>query len=128
MQIKAQLSEYRQSPRKVRLLANLIKGKKISDAKDILLFTVKRAAHPIAKLLNSVVKNAEHNFNISADNLFVKNVRVDEGVVLKRRRPRARGTAYPIKKRTSNVVIELDTMDNMPRKGKMKNEKLAIKK
>ncbi len=130
MQITAKLNEYRQSPRKVRLVANLIKGKKVAEAQDVLAFLVKRASNPISKLIDSAVANAENNFNISKDNLFVRNMRVDEGVVLKRRRPRARGMAYPINKRTSKVMIELDTLDNMPAKSKKspKTKELKLNK
>ncbi len=123
--ITARLSDYRQSPRKVRLVATLIQGKKIEDAKNALNFLVKRAAKPLSDLLDSALANAEHNFNLTADKLFVKQFRVDEGVVLKRRMPRARGMAYPINKRNSHVFIELDTVDNMP---KTKKELRAIQK
>jgi large subunit ribosomal protein L22 len=126
MQITAKLSDYRQSPRKVRLVATLVKGKKVEDAKASLNFLVKRAAKPLADLLDSAVANAKHNFNLTEENLFVKNFRVDEGVVLKRRMPRARGMAYPINKRTSHVVVELDTIDNMPKK-KGKKVQTAVK-
>ncbi|MFA5934719.1 MAG: 50S ribosomal protein L22 [Candidatus Paceibacterota bacterium] len=104
--ITAKLNDYRQSPRKVRLVATLIKGKKVEEAKNSLSFLIKRAAKPLSDLLDSAIANAEHNFNITADKLFVKEFRVDEGVVLKRRMPRARGMAYPIKKRTSHVFIQ----------------------
>ena len=116
MNITAKLNDYRQSPRKVRLVANLVKGKRIGDAKNTLTFLIKRASKPLADLIDSAVANASHNFNIGADKLYVKEFRVDEGVVLKRRMPRARGMAYPINKRTSHVFIQLDTIDNMPQK------------
>ena len=124
--ITAKLNDYRQSPRKVRLVANLVKGKKVEDAKNNLVFLVKRAAKPICDLLDSAVANAENNFNIKADQLFIKEFRVDGGMVLKRRMPRARGMAYPIKKRTSHVFIQLDTIDNLPKK--LKGKKIEIKK
>ncbi|MBU6370704.1 MAG: 50S ribosomal protein L22 [Patescibacteria group bacterium] len=120
MIITAKLSDYRQSPRKVRLVANLVKGKTASDAADALAFLPKRAGKPLADLLASAVANAAHNFNISADKLFVRTMRVDSGMTLKRRRPRARGMAFPIAKRTSRVMIELDTTDAMPAKKKAK--------
>jgi len=116
--ITARLNDYRQSPRKVRLVADLIKGKTVMDAKNSLAFLVKRASKPLTNLLESAVANAKNNFNIEAENLFIKEFRVDGGAVLKRRMPRARGMAYPIKKRTSHVLITLDTIDNMPKKGK----------
>lgn len=125
MQITAQLNDYRQSPRKVRLVARLIQGKKIEEAKNTLSFLVKRAAKPLADLLNSAVSNASNNFNIPSDQLYVKSFRVDSGVTLKRRMPRARGSAFPINKRTSHVFIELDTIDNMPiKKSKIKKQEV----
>jgi len=125
--ITARLNDYRQSPRKVRLVANLVKGKKIEEVKNTLAFLVKRASKPLADLIDSAVANASNNFNISADKLYVKEFRVDEGVVLKRRMPRARGMAYPINKRTSHVFVQLDTIDNMPqKKSKGKSAKLKV--
>ncbi len=126
--ISAKLNDYRQSPRKVRLVADLIKGKKVEDAKNALKFLVKRAAKPLNDLLDSAIANAAHNFNLTEDKLFVKQFRVDEGAVLKRRMPRARGMAYPINKRTSHVFIELDTVDNMVPTKKMKSKKLQPNK
>ena len=128
--ITAKLNDYRQSPRKVRLVANLVKGKKVEDAKSSLTFLIKRAAKPLADLLDSAVANASHNFNIAADQLYVKEFRVDEGVVLKRRMPRSRGMAYPINKRTSHVFIQLDTIDNMrtkKSKGKVEKKEVVLK-
>jgi large subunit ribosomal protein L22 len=122
--ITARLNDYRQSPRKVRLVANLVRGKKIEDVKNTLAFLVKRASKPLSDLIDSAVANASHNFNISADQLYVKEFRVDEGVILKRRMPRARGMAYPINKRTSHIFIQLDTIDNMPvKKSKVQSPK-----
>ena len=126
--ITARLNDYRQSPRKVRLVANLVKGKKIEDVKNTLAYLVKRASKPLADLIDSAVANASHNFNISADQLYIKEFRVDEGVVLKRRMPRARGMAYPINKRTSHIFIQLDTIDNMPAKKGKKGKKVEVKK
>ena len=125
--ITARLNDYRQSPRKVRLVANLVKGKKINEVRNTLAFLVKRASKPLADLIESAVANASHNFNISADQLYVKEFRVDEGVVLKRRMPRARGMGYPINKRTSHIFIQLDTIDKMPqKKSKISGKKLKV--
>ncbi len=129
--ITAKLNDYRQSPRKVRLVANLVKGKKIEEVRNTLAFLVKRASKPLADLIESAIANASHNFNIPADQLYIKEFRVDEGVVLKRRMPRARGMAYPINKRTSHVFVQLDTIDNMPvkkgKKAKVENKKEVAK-
>jgi large subunit ribosomal protein L22 len=107
-QVKATLSNYRQSPRKVRLVANLVRGKKVSDAVSELSFLAKRAGDPVLTLINSAVANAK-NLSIPTDTLFIKEIRVDAGLVMKRSMPRARGRAFPLKKRTSHVLVVLDT-------------------
>ena len=104
--MKATLSNYRQSPRKVRLVADLIKGKSIAIAETELAFLVKRAATPFHKLLMSAVANALQA-GASKDALYVKDVRVDKGVTLKRSMPRAMGRASRINKRASHVIIVL---------------------
>jgi len=113
--IKAELKNHRQSPRKVRLVADLIRGKKAEDALTLLTFTVKRASDPIRKLLESAIANASHNFDIKVGDLFVKEIRVDEGPTLKRFRARAHGRASSIRKRTSRVLINLDTKESAPK-------------
>ncbi len=107
MNITAKLNDYRQSPRKVRLMADLIRGKQAVKAIDILNVTVKRAADPISSLLKSGIANAKTNFSLNAEDLVVKSLTVDNGAILYRRMPRARGTAYPIRKRTSHVTLVL---------------------
>ena len=111
MEIKAYLNYLRISPRKVRIVSKLIKGKNIKEAKSILKNTAKRSAPQIFKLLNSAVANAKHNFQIDSDSLFVKNILVNKGPTLKRRLPRARGMATPINKRSSHIAIILSTKD-----------------
>ncbi|MFA6552300.1 MAG: 50S ribosomal protein L22 [Candidatus Paceibacterota bacterium] len=106
--ITAKLSNYRQSPRKVRLVADLVKGKKVEEAIASLAFIIKSASLPITKLLKSAVRNAEQNFNLKKENLYIKSLRIDSGPVLKRSMPRARGSAFPILKRTSNILLILD--------------------
>ena len=105
--ITASLKNYRISPRKVRLVADMVRGKKVADAKLILVNAAKKAKHPLNDLIDSAVSNASHNHKISADLLYVKEIRVDQGVTLKRSRPMARGSAFPIKKRTSHVIVTL---------------------
>jgi large subunit ribosomal protein L22 len=105
--MKATLSNYRQAPRKIRLIADLIKGKDASRALAELSLLIKRGAKPMHTLLSSAIANARQNQNLSESELIVKNVRVDKGLVLKRFMPRARGRAFPIHKHTSNVVVEL---------------------
>lgn len=104
---KASLSDYRQSPRKVRLVADLVRGKDIQDALPVLATLGKRAAGPVKKLVLSAVANAVHNDNANKDTLFIAEIRVDESATLKRSMPRARGRAFPIKKRTSRIFVRL---------------------
>lgn len=104
--MKATLKNYRQSPRKMRLVAGLIRGKKVANAEVILKNSIKNASLPFSKLLNSAVANAK-NLGIDKENLSIKEVRVDGGYVLKRMMPRARGSAYVIKKRTSHINLAL---------------------
>ena len=105
--ITASLKNYRISPRKVRLVADMIRGKNVAQAKIILATAVKKAKHPLGDLLDSAVANASHNHKIAPEALFVKEIRVDQGYVLKRQMPMSRGSAFPIKKRTSHVLITL---------------------
>lgn len=107
--MKAILKTYRQSPRKARLLATLIAGKKVIDAKHMLMFADKRSAPVFLKLLNSAVANAKQNFSVDVDTLFVQSASVNKGITLKRSMPRARGSAFPINKRTSHIEIVLGT-------------------
>lgn len=104
--MKAFLKNYRQSPRKVRLVADLVKGKNVKEALIELDFLAKRASTPIKKLLLSAVANAK-NQGIEAENLFIKEFRVDKGIVMKRIMPAAMGSAHRINKRTSHVELIL---------------------
>ena len=85
----------------------MVRGKSIIVAKNILDNVSKKARHPISALIDSAVANASHNHKIEKDNLFVKEIRVDQGYVLKRSMPMARGSAFPMKKRTSHISIIL---------------------
>ena len=104
--MKAFLKNYRQSPRKVRLVAELIKSKRVADALTILDNLPKRASGPVTTLLNSAIANAKQA-GVAIDNLFIENVTVNKGIVLKRSMPRARGSASRINKRTSHVLLTL---------------------
>lgn len=121
--ITASIKNYRISPRKVRLVADMIRGKNVQNAKDILANATKQARHPISDLIDSAIANAGHNHKIEKDTLFVKEIRVDQGFVLKRSMPMSRGSAFPIKKRTSHVSIIL-----APKEIKAKKEKKTTKK
>lgn len=105
--MKASLKNYRQSPRKVRLVADLVRGKKVSQALLELNYLPKRATEVITKLISSATANAENNFKVAPDDLIIKEISVDQGVTLKRYRPRARGVAKRINKRTSNIALTL---------------------
>ena len=107
--MKAELKNYRQSPRKVRLVADVVRGKVVSQALLDLEFLGKRAALPFAKLIESAVANATHNHKASngADGFIIKNVSVTKGPTLKRSKPRSRGMANRINKRTSILKVEL---------------------
>ena len=104
--MKAFLKNYRQAPRKVRLVAGLIKGKNVTDAVAELDFLAKRAGFPIKKLLLSAVANAKQQ-GVEMENLFIKELRVDKGIVMKRMMPAAMGSAHRINKRTSHLNILL---------------------
>lgn len=103
---KAILSDYRQSPRKVRIVADMVRGKKVADAIITLSFIPKRSALPLQKLLASALANAK-NLSLPTENLIVKEIRVDGGKILYRSQPRSHGQANPIRKRTTHVQITL---------------------
>lgn len=121
--MKAKLSNYRQSPRKVRLVTELIKGKKVQDALIQLSFTPKRASMPIKKLLESAVANA---MGKDVENLKITNIEVNEGVTLKRIMPRARGSASRINKRTSHVTLTLGPVESGKTKATKKPAKEVV--
>ncbi len=107
--MKAYLKSYRQAPRKVRLVANLMKGKTAERALVELAVLPKRASGPMRKLLLSAIANAKENSKIEISELFVKEVRVDQGTIMKRFMPKSHGSASPFHKHTSHVMIELVT-------------------
>ena len=108
--VTASLNDYRQAPRKVRLVVDLVKGKKVSQAITMLDFLVKEASGPIQKLIKSAVANAKVNFNLSEETLFIKDIQVNQGKIMKRSMPRARGSAFPIHKHSSHITLVLDVM------------------
>lgn len=109
MPITAKLQYLRIAPRKVRMVADLIRGKTIEEAQTILNFTVKKTAHPLLKLLKQAIANAKNNFQTEQSNLYISKITVDEGPKLKRWRARARGRAYEIQKKTSHLTLTLST-------------------
>lgn len=108
MESRAVTRYVRISPRKARLVVDMIRGQRVEQALGILEFTSRRAARLIAKTVKSAVANAESNQNVDVDRLYVKRAYVDEGPTLKRFMPRAHGRATPILKRTSHVTIVVD--------------------
>ena len=108
MAFEAKLKYLHISPRKTRLVADLVRGKDVEEAQTILKFTVKGASEPILKLLNSAVSNAKTLQNIEPNDLFISKITVDEGPVLKRILPKSRGRGEIIKKRMSHINLVLD--------------------
>ncbi|MFL2859902.1 MAG: 50S ribosomal protein L22 [Pontiellaceae bacterium] len=107
MEISATTKYIRMSPTKARDLASEIKGLSVEDALKITQFNARKAAVQIGRTLKSAIANAEHNNGITMDKLFIKNAIIDGGPTMKRFRPRARGSASPIQKKTSHITIIL---------------------
>lgn len=110
MQFNFYLRNLRIAPRKVRSVAALIKGVSAISAQNQLSFQVRRPAESLLKLLKSGVASADKNFNVKADHLYVRNILVDEGPMLKRFRPRAHGRAGAIHKKTSHITLVLESV------------------
>ena len=111
MEAKAHVKYARISPRKVKIVCDLIRGKDTKTAKAILDQTPKAAAELMRKLLKSAVANAENNHDMDPDNLYVSETYANPGPILKRIRPQARGRAYRVHKRTSHITIVVSEME-----------------
>lgn len=123
--IKASLNNFRQSPRKVRSVANLVRGKSVVNALNTLNFLSKKAADPLYSLLQSALASAKNNHSLEKEGLMIKELRVDTGVTLKRSMPRARGSASRINKRSSHVLMVLAPLipkDKKPKKETVKEK------
>ncbi len=107
-QVRAQLSHLRIAPRKVKLVVDLVRGRGVQDAIDLLNFTQKSAARDISKLLRSAVSNADQKGGIDVDNLVVKSIWVNQGPIMRRSLARARGSASRINKKTSHIKVILE--------------------
>jgi ribosomal protein L22 len=105
--VRAQAKYVRSSPRKARLVIDVIRGKSVEEARAILVHTPRAAAEPVLKVLESAIANAEHNHELLPEELRIHQVMVDEGPTIKRFRPRALGRATKIRKRTSHITINL---------------------
>jgi large subunit ribosomal protein L22 len=108
MEVTAKARFIRMSPRKVRLVADLVRGLDVTDALAQLKFVRKAAVRPVTKLIESAVANATHNHQLDASSLYIKMIAVDDGPTLKRWRARAHGRAASIHKRTSHISVILD--------------------
>ena len=108
---KAILRKFRQSPRKVRMVADMIRGRKVDEALSILKFQQRKAAKMLSKVLTSAIANATENESADADQLVVKSVAIDPGPVEKRWLARSMGRANRINKRSSHVTIEVETAE-----------------
>ncbi|MBU0732376.1 50S ribosomal protein L22 [Patescibacteria group bacterium] len=133
MEARAYLKNLQISPRKVRLVADMVRGLDIAEAQKVLAFNEKKSAPAILKLMNSAAANAVNNNNAEKNKLFIKTIMVDEGFTLKRWKPRAMGRATPILKRASRVTIIVanreGTKDRKPQSTKnVKSSKTEKKK
>jgi len=116
--MKAVLRNYRQSSRKVRLVANAVRGASVKKAIPVLDTLNKKGALAVKKVINSAVANAKENFGKKEDDLFIKMIKVDEGRTLRRFRPRAFGRATRINKRLSHISLELGSLTSVEEKNK----------
>jgi large subunit ribosomal protein L22 len=123
---KATLSNFRQAPRKMRLVVNAVRGKSVSEALTNLDFIAKKASSPVKTLIMSALANAKA-LDIPTENLIVKTIKVDGGSIMYRRMPAARGSAHPIRKRTSSVFVELGEKEVKSKKTKVVKETADIK-
>lgn len=126
--ITVRLKNYRQSPRKVRLVADMVRGKKADDAMISLSFVPHKASDSIQKLLKSAIANAKNNHDIDSGDLFIKELRIDQGVTAYRFRPRARGRAFPIRKRSSHIILSLDSKEGVDLTKKVEEKKEVVSK
>ena len=108
MEVQSKLKFVRISPRKARKAVDLIRGKNVEEAANLLMLSPKKSARIVKKVLDSAIANANANYSMDVDNLFVKRAFVDEGATMKRFMPRAMGRATQILKRTSHITIVLD--------------------
>jgi len=109
--MKAHLTQVRISPKKMNLVASMVRGMGVNEALETLQFTNKKAAGILYKLVASAKANAEHNFKQDASRLVIDEIIVNEGVTYKRRQPISRGRAHPILKRTSHVTVKINVDD-----------------
>ncbi len=110
-EVRAVAKYVRMSPRKVRLVVDQVRGKAVDDALALLKFMPKAAAKPVAKVIESAVANAEENFGLAREDLYISKIFADGGPIYKRYRAGARGRVKPILKRTSHITVILEEME-----------------
>lgn len=123
--VTAQLRYLRTSPRKLRLLADFIRGKKVIRATDSLSVLNKKGAKYLLKLVQSAIANAKHNHELAPENLFIKTITVDGGPVLKRFMPKAHGRATPVRERTAHVKLILGILPEKEKKQSAKDSSVS---
>lgn len=128
MDIQAKTRFLRMSSRKVRLVADVIRGMDVQTALDQLQYILKAARNPISKTVRSAIANAEHNFHVKKEQLWVKTITVDKGPVLKRWRARAFGRAAPIKKHSCHITVILDTKEKSVKQKQQEKKDFQHKK
>jgi len=116
MEIKASLNQLRMSPRKARLVADMVRGMKTDKALDQLRFGNKKAGLPILKLVESAIANAVNNYELDQDNLYIKSIMINEGATLKRWTPKAHGRATTVRKRSCHIHLTLAELKDSGKK------------
>jgi len=125
MEVRAKVKNTITTPRKARLVIDLVRGKSVEEALNLLNFTTRKSAGIVKKLVESAAANAKHNYGLAADNLFIKSIEAQEGLVMKRWMPRAHGHATKILKRRSHIIVCLDEIK--PTEGKKEGKKSKMK-
>jgi len=128
MQVIAKLNYLRIAPRKMRLLVDLIRGKKVQEAMALLDFSPKKGSRPLKKVLEQAIANAENNFQLKKSSLYISKITIDEGPKLKRWRARARGRAARIEKKTSHISLVLNEIKEKREAKKVKRVRVEEKK
>jgi large subunit ribosomal protein L22 len=128
MSVKAIARGVRMSPRKVGVVADLVRGRSVTDALTILEHTPRRSALPVKKVIESARANADHNHNIKPDTLTITTITVTPGPSIKRYRPAAHGRALPYQKRSSHIFVVVDGEKRQPKKPVQKTESKPVAK
>lgn len=121
--MKAYLRQVRISPKKVNLVAGMVRGKKVTEALDLLKFMPKKGADILYKVIHSAASNAKNNFKQSIDDLYITQILVTKGATYKRSLPISRGRVHPIRKRTAHITVEVGLPDGQEPKAPVKADK-----